>query len=94
MNERGVVLTVGILLILVGLIGIATNSSEDTQQTIPSPNGSSSLRVEEASQKPQSTIDQIQGSGGLQNQGSAVQNQNAGSSLQPNAGATSLPAGY
>jgi hypothetical protein len=93
MNERGLVVLASAVLIIVGFIGIATESNEQVIQSVPSESSGGSLRVEEATQKPQSTIDQIQGSGGIQNSGGNVQTGNAGSSLQPNAG-SSLPAGY
>lgn len=94
MNERGLVAIVGVILILFGTLGVAIDSSEPVQQTNPTETSSSDLQVKEATQNPQSTIDQLQGTGSIQSGGGQVQNGNAGSSLQPNAGSTSLPAGY
>lgn len=94
MNERSLVVIGGVILIFFGTLGIVADSGAPAQQIAPRESGSSSLQVKEATQKPQSTIDQLQGAGGIQSGGGQVQNGSAGSSLQQNAGSNSLPAGY
>ncbi len=94
MNERGVVIIGGVALVLFGILGLVVDNNDFVQTPAPIESDGSSLQVKEATQNPQPTIDQLQGTGGVQSGGGQVQNGNAGSSLQPNAGSTSLPAGY
>lgn len=94
MNSKQIVTTVGIVLVLTGLIGLI--GADDTVTTVQplGSDGHSSLEVRTGNNLPASTIDYLQSSGNLQGQGSQPQSSNAGGQLQPNAGADSLPDNY
>ena len=96
LNSKQIVVTVGFLLISIGLIGLLLNilkpSINDSSHIRL--NQQSSLEVKVSNNSPTSTVDILQGSGGIQPQGSQPQDANASNGLQPNAGVGSLPRNY
>lgn len=95
MNSKQIALTVGTLFIFSGLFGLV-GSKNDLSVPEKQQNGNSKsvLEVKRGNNLPASTINYLQGSGGLQGQGAQPQNSNSSGRLQPNAGADSLPKNY
>jgi len=84
-------LIAGLWLVLTGLIGANLPATEPTNPIKPTTGAS--LKVEPARQSPGSTINQLQGAGGLQRQSdNALQQPTSVDSLQPNEG-PSFPGG-
>ncbi len=95
MNSKQIVLTIGVLFVFIGLAGLLGAGDNAVIPTSGNNRGNTStLEVRKGNNLPASTINLIQGSSSLQSQGSQPQSGNAGSQLQPNAGADSLPKNY
>jgi len=93
-NPKQITLTVGVILMLTGFAGLLGTDGSAVVPSTSRSSGTSTLEVKRGNNLPASTINLIQGSSSLQSQGSQPQSGNAGSQLQPNAGASSLPKNY
>ncbi len=95
LNAKQIALFIGLVMVLSGFIGLLTSGQKQHAVTPAQVTDEQSLlEVKKGNNIPASTIDILQGSGGIQAQGSQPQGVNAGASLQPNAGADNLPRNY
>ncbi len=91
-NAKQSVMLVGVVFVFFGFLGFVNVDEPTVPHPAPgSRNGQSALlEVRSSDNFPTSTIDLIQGLGGLQSQGGQPQGFNVGEKLQPNAGVDNL----